>query len=217
MTDGSQSTHLGRPALALRGAGLAAIQVPILLALGAGAPGAAVASPAHESVSATSKLPKSLESLPKTFQKTVNPGGFDTASSALTSSVSCPLSPGKQENATPMRSGLLCLGGALGQWFPRREARLLLGQLTAGKAALELQPVLESRLALAAKVQEALRRQIDTEQKIARQWGHVVKQQSERLQSRGTWYKSPVLWFATGVLCALALGYGSAVLYEKTR
>lgn len=146
--------------------------------------------------------------------RTVTPNGFDTVSS---SSMNCPLPPGSQTRATKKSSGLLCHEGALGQWFPRREARLLLKELTAGRAALSLQPKLEGRLALMSKVEAMLKKQVETQRQIASQWKTVVRSQAERLGAKRAWYRSPALWFAAGIVCAVALGYGTAMLYEKTR
>lgn len=146
--------------------------------------------------------------------RTAIPSGFVTASR---SSMRCPLPPGSPERATKKTSGLLCHEGALGQWFPRAQARLLLKELTAGRAALSLQPKLEGRLALMSKVEAMLKKQVETERQIASQWKTVVRGQAERLGAKRAWYKSPALWFAAGLVCAVALGYGTAMLYEKTR
>lgn len=143
--------------------------------------------------------------------------GAKPASTNSSSSPKCPLTPGKTENATKTTSGLLCLGDALGQWFPLGEARLVLKDLKAGRAAIALQPKLEARISLADKAEQLLRQQLTTEEKISAEWERVAKVQTEKLAAKDAWYRSPTLWFAVGFVAATAVGFGVAKLYAETK
>jgi hypothetical protein len=170
---------------------------------------------------AASAQPRSTSTPPPTSPPTRSSGSGTASSSTGTTtsspSVTCPLKAGAPENATKTKSGLLCLEDVPGQWFPLDAARLLLRDLAAGKEALALQPKLEARIDLAASTEKLLKDQLANEEKITATWEKVARVQTERLQQREAWYKSPTLWFAVGFVTATAVGFGIAKLYSETR
>jgi hypothetical protein len=128
----------------------------------------------------------------------------------------CPLAPDAKGVATKSTSGLVCVDGALGQWFPLNKARLLLSDVKLGNAALQLTPKLEARIELSEKTSELLRKQLVTEESIANTWKDVAEIQTKRLKQKDAWYKSPILWFAVGAVAAFGISYGVTRLYAGT-
>jgi len=92
----------------------------------------------------------------------------------------------------------------------------MLGDLKRGQVAVSLQPKLERRIALEEHTTKLLRLELTTERKISTEWMRAARAQTERLESRHAWYKSPVFWFAVGFLAATGLSYGVAKLYAET-
>jgi len=114
--------------------------------------------------------------------------------------VVCPLQPSIAGLASKGSSGLLCLDGAIGQWFPLPAARRMLKDLQVGRAAIALQPKLERRIELEVQRVILLELDVATSDKIAEQWRKAAEVQAKVLAQKDSFWRSPALWFAVGTV-----------------
>jgi hypothetical protein len=137
-----------------------------------------------------------------------------TSRPGSTSSPKCPLGAAhKKRRATKSKSGLLCLDGSIGQWFPIARARLLLTDVKLGRNALKQVPLLEQKSSFALQRVKLLELQVGDSEKIAETWRQAAQEQAKALQSQHAWYKSPTLWFAVGLV--LGVGGVTAAVVAK--
>lgn len=134
---------------------------------------------------------------------TVSVGKPSVDGTTKTSSL-CPLNPKRKGLATKGKSGLHCLDGALGQWFPILASRRLLEDVKRGAEALKREQILTRRVEVGERRVVLLALDVATTAKIATAWRKVAVTQSKQLLSRQSIWRSPVLWFAIGVVLTSA-------------
>ena len=76
----------------------------------------------------------------------------------------------------------------------------MLQDLKAGKAAIVLQDKLEQRIELEKRRSKLLELNVETSSAIAEQWRKAAETQGKALQQKKSFWRSPVLWFAVGVV-----------------
>lgn len=119
------------------------------------------------------------------------------------------------DKPTKMSSGILCLEDAPGMWFPWGVARLMIVDLTRGRNAIALLPALETQIAQHKSAIVLLRQQYARSEEISNKYKGVVTVQAKQLQRKDAWYKSPPLWFATGVVTTIIMGIVGAKIYQE--
>lgn len=142
-------------------------------------------------------------SIEKTASPTTNTslGGLSTSKTGTASSFRCPLKPGQQKlRAQKTKSGLLCLAGTIGQWFPMAQGRRLLKDVKLGLNALGQIPLLQQQLTMRLDRIKLLELQVLDSEKISATWRKAAEQQSAALLRKSSWWSSPTLWLAVGLL-----------------
>lgn len=104
--------------------------------------------------------------------------------------------------------------GVKGMFFPMPVARLMLKDLKLGKAALAMQPKLELRIELEKHKTKLLELDVETVEKMSQIWKSTAEDQAKRLSKTDTFWRSPTLWFALGVVVAGG-AFGAAVAITK--
>lgn len=154
---------------------------------------------------------------PPKKDKSASSKSSSTTSSVFATQELCKRGIPSKAKPTKTSSGLLCLEGTLGQWFPRDSALRLLKDVKRGKAALALQPKLEHRLELEKRRTLLLELDGKTLEKIAETWRKAAEEQARARSTLMKWYHSPYLWMAVGFVAGTAATVGIVAAIGEIR
>jgi len=125
--------------------------------------------------------------------------------------------------ACPEASGLHAqeLDGARGMWFPRPTAECMLGRLTQLGELVPYVRLLEERLTLDDERNALQARRVA----LAAEEAHVaeaaleaaLRRAREAEEALDAWYRSPLLWFAVGVVVTIVLEVAAVVALSEIR
>lgn len=125
-------------------------------------------------------------------------------------SVSVPCAPEVAAN----RRAVIQYDGDAGIWFHLEVARCMVGRLAALPLYGQRVSLLEDRLRLGDERTELLRRQVrlaeEGEQHAVSALEAANRARRRAEEDKDAWYRAPALWFAIGVVAAVAIGIGVA-------
>jgi hypothetical protein len=106
-----------------------------------------------------------------------------------------------------------------GIWFERETARCMLGRLAALPFYVERVRLLDQRLTL-AEARDGLQERryaaaVEGEERAVEALEAAVRGQREAEEALDAWHRSPVLWFAVGVVATVGLVVASAYALDR--
>ena len=132
--------------------------------------------------------------------------------SATTGKITCPYSG--ENAATEKASGILCLRGTVGMFYPMPEARLMMKDLVLGSELLKQVQKLQDARALDSEQIALLKDSVRLSKRLSEEYRHEALDYAKKLRSRDKWYKSPALWFVAGIgLGALSIAAGAIAFF----
>lgn len=121
--------------------------------------------------------------------------------------VSAPCAP-----SVTSRRAVLEHDGEPGIWFQLDVARCMLGRLSALPLYAQRVTLLQGRLTLDDERSALVDREVslaeEGEQQAVDALDAAIRARQRAEDARDAWYRSPALWFALGVVAAVAVGFG---------